>query len=122
MDHFQMFQIIVIFAFAFNSVECSSEASDSNIKINLKNVTSLSPDNPEVETTYPLVKEYITDDPTSLSKLTYYAGQRVDGKCSFHLKVIELQFKRYGIQQVIDLWQQYQKATHGIRQVIEDSS
>ncbi|XP_055298541.1 uncharacterized protein LOC129566526 [Sitodiplosis mosellana] len=78
MAHFK-FGIYLILAFAFNWVKCFDEAADLNVKVTIQNLTTFLNENSEIKELFPLVKEQVSHDPTSLSKLTYSAGERVDG-------------------------------------------
>lgn len=122
MIHFKMFGVSLILTLALYSTKCSDDAtSDSNIKvIIIRNSRTFSNENLDVDASYPMDKKQLTDYPTSMSKITYAAGKRIEGK-NLRLEIIRNPFKRH-TQQVINSLHQYLKAIHGIRRPIEDSS
>lgn len=81
MTYFIKFYSLVAVAFAFNSAKCSNDALESNVKaIVIQNLTKFLNENPEIKLLHPLVREQLTDNPSPVSQLTYYAGKRVNGK------------------------------------------
>lgn len=75
------FAICLVLAFALNSVVCSTEAIDPNVKVAVvHNLTTFLRENPDVKLLQPLIKEQLSDVASPKLQINYRLGDRISGK------------------------------------------